>query len=396
MAYALLDVAPKSIQKLKINICNRRENYKQKDKLFGDSPPDASGNLAAAFETCPSIGLGVGHGATNFLQLNLAFAFSPAQQITTAVSKLETRVYVIKHFVNFKFIPSAGCFRMKCRLLSLKWMMAIAALTGIQAGGAADALAQRALIAVDGVKVYALPMEDIQPSDTLAKGDTVRVIGQRGEWVKIAFHDGQKGWMKLHVEKSAAANGNSQTSSNSKSSAPEASNGFHKKLTNGHSEEQPDSLRKPPEQPRSRNKTHSRFGYSFGLGVIELEFTYNWKFVFHSSQRLALEGSFRHALGDAADSYFIAANVSYLLKEKGKLRPYLTGGAGAIKTAPARSVGSDGASNIAVNVGVGARRLLKENLSLVVNVNHYTAFVGNGVANYREFSAGILVGRFWK
>jgi hypothetical protein len=277
-------------------------------------------------------------------------------------------------------------------------MMAIAGLMGIQPGGA-DALAQRALIAVDGVKVYALPMEDIQASAALAKGDTVRVIGQRGEWVKIAFHDGQKGWMKLHVEKSAAANGKSQPSSNQaapKSSAPEASNGFHNKLTNGHSEAQPDSLRNPPQQPRSRTKTHSRFGYSFGLGAIELEFTYNWKFVFHSTPRLALEGSFRHALGDAADSYFIAANFLYLFKEKGRLRPYFAGGVGAINTAPARSVGSDGGSNLAVNVGVGARRLLKENLSLVVNVSQYTAFVDNGVDHYREFSAGILVGRFWE
>ncbi len=56
-----------------------------------------------SFETSPSIGLGVGHGITNFLQLNLAFAFSPAQQtISTAVSKLETRVYVFKYSINFR------------------------------------------------------------------------------------------------------------------------------------------------------------------------------------------------------------------------------------------------------------------------------------------------------
>lgn len=67
-----------------------------------------------SFETSPSIGLGVGHGITNFLQLNLAFAFSPAQQtISTAVSKLETRVYVFKYSINFRVAtPKSLAFRL--------------------------------------------------------------------------------------------------------------------------------------------------------------------------------------------------------------------------------------------------------------------------------------------
>ena len=68
-----------------------------------------------AFETSTSIGLGVGHGITNFLQLNLAFGFSPTQQtISTAVSKLETRVYVFKYGINFRFTtPKALVLRLK-------------------------------------------------------------------------------------------------------------------------------------------------------------------------------------------------------------------------------------------------------------------------------------------
>lgn len=70
---------------------------------------------ALSFETSPSIGLGVGHGITNILQLNLAFAFSPAQQtISTAVSKLETRVYVVKYSINFRLTaPRAFARRFK-------------------------------------------------------------------------------------------------------------------------------------------------------------------------------------------------------------------------------------------------------------------------------------------
>lgn len=264
--------------------------------------------------------------------------------------------------------------------------------------GAANVRAQRAVVALDGVKVYALPLEDELPSATLAQGDTVRVIGQRGEWVKIAFQDGLKGWMKLHVEKSRAANGNSRLSTNrsaSKNSESVARNGFHEEVTTGRSEEPPDRLRKPPDQPQVADAVYRRFGYSFGMGVIELDYTYNWKFVFHTTPRFALEGSFRHVLGDAADSYFIMANFSYLLKDKGKLLPYATAGMGVINTAPARSVGLDGVSNMAVNVGVGARKFVKANLSLTFSAHQYTAFVGKSMAHYREFTAGILVGKFW-
>ncbi|HEX9654859.1 MAG TPA: hypothetical protein VGA99_14220, partial [bacterium] len=222
--------------------------------------------------------------------------------------------------------------------------------------------------------------------------------GQRGEWVKIAYGDGLKGWMRLQVEKPVAANGQSDKSARQrtqKNSQAVASNGFHELASNGHSEEPADSLQQLPDKPQIKDTVYRRFGYSFGMGVIELDYTYNWKFVFHSTPRLALEGSFRHVLGDAADSYFIMANFSYLLKDKGKFLPYLTGGMGVINTVPARSVGLDGVSNMAINAGIGARKYLKKNLSLIFNANQYTAFVGKGLAHYREFTAGILVGKFW-
>ena len=276
--------------------------------------------------------------------------------------------------------------------------MLVIGILGQQICSYTNAYAQRAIIALDGVKIYSLPMEDDLPSATLAQGDTVRVIGQRGEWVKIAFQDGLKGWMKLHVEKKDATNGKSHEISNQrveKTGGAESTNGFHHETTNGTSEEPPDRLQKPPDKPQIKDTIYRRFGYSFGMGVIELDYTYNWKFVFHSTPRLALEGSFRHVLGDAADSYFIMANFAYLLKDKGKLLPYVTGGLGVINTVPERSVGLDGVSNMAVNVGVGARKYISEKLSLTFSASNYTAFVGKSVTHFREFTAGILVGKFW-
>ncbi len=232
-------------------------------------------------------------------------------------------------------------------------------------------LAQRAVIAVDGAEIYSLPWADGSPITVLSKGDTVNIIGKRGEWVKILFANGKKGWMQIQRRKQHPP-----------------TNGTHK--TNGKA---PDLVKK--KRPIPGDEVYRRFGYSFGMGFIATDYTYSWKFVFHSTPKLALEGSFKHVLGKAADSYFIMSNLSYMLKETGKTRPYVTAGMGVINTVPDRSIGSDTVSNMAINYGVGARKYLTEKLSLIFTASQFSIFVGKNISNFREYTLGILVGKFW-
>ena len=62
-------------------------------------------------------------------------------------------------------------------------------------------IAQRAIIAIDGAEIYSLPWADGSPITVLSKGDTVNIIGKRGEWVKIRFANGKKGWMPIQRRK---------------------------------------------------------------------------------------------------------------------------------------------------------------------------------------------------
>jgi hypothetical protein len=50
---------------------------------------------------------------------------------------------------------------------------------------------------------------------------------------------------------------------------------------------------------------------------------------------------------------------------------------------------------MAINVGLGARKFLKEKLAVTFNANQYAAFVGKGIRHYREVTIGMLVGKFW-
>jgi len=252
-------------------------------------------------------------------------------------------------------------------------------------GTASDGAAQHAVIALDEVKLYSLPLVDDSPVAVLSKGDTVRIIGQRGEWVKVEYAKERKGWMRVAVQRNEPA----QEVVDTEITAAESSTNGH---TNGHSQA-PDIDRRRPSAPTDE---YRRFGYSFGLGLLQSDFIYNWKFVFHKTRRLALEGSFKHALGKAADSYFLMANLSYLLKENDDLLPYLTGGMGVVNTVPDRSIDSDGVSHMAVNYGVGARKLFKNKMAVMVSATMYTVFVGKGMSHFREITVGFLVGKFWE
>lgn len=142
------------------------------------------------------------------------------------------------------------------------------------------------------------------------------------------------------------------------------------------------------------DQEYRRFGFSFGMGMMESNFTYSWKFIFHTSTKLALEGSFKHVLGETADSYFITANWSYLLKTGVKLLPYITGGMGVINTVPQRSVGNDEVSHMAVNYGIGARYLFRKNMSIIISAHQYSVVVRDGFIHFKELSVGLLVGNF--
>jgi len=153
-------------------------------------------------------------------------------------------------------------------------------------GNVEQGLAQRAVIAVDGAEIYSLPWADGSPLTMLSKGDTVNVIGKRGEWVKILFADGRKGWMQIQIRKQqrrtygkAKTNGQAIPASKRLGKNGSAKNGTHK--TNG---KVPDLVRKKLSVPG--DEVYRRFGYAFGMGFIATDYTYSWKFVFHSTPRL--------------------------------------------------------------------------------------------------------------
>ena len=257
------------------------------------------------------------------------------------------------------------------------------------AGNVSKGLAQNAVISLNRVDVYALPMEDKNPVTVLTKGDTVRIIGQRGVWVKIEYAENRKGWMKLQVKRNSGSNGKA-TNGHVKNASK-----FSKDNKVGNGSSKPDIIKKrPPDKPAFKEE-YGKFGYEFGMGLLESDFSYSWQFIFHTSPRLALEGSFKHVLGDAADSYFLTANWSYILKEDSKFLPYITGGMGVINTMPERSIGSDGVSNMAINVGIGARKHFRNSTSFTFGIKQYTIFIGNGMSHFREFRVGFLVGKFW-
>lgn len=270
----------------------------------------------------------------------------------------------------------------KIRVFETKFKVFLAMVGWLICTAAGEGHAQRAIIARDGVRIYSLPLVEETPMTVLSRGDTVRVIGRRGDWVKLELADGVRGWMPIVAGHKAREESHGRVSQNQPS-------------TNGrHATPEPDIA--PSDRPRAASEAfYRRFGYTFGMGLLEFDFTYNWKFVFHFKPRVALVGAFKHALGGAADSYFITVNWAYLLEEEGVTVPYITGGMGIINTVPVRSLGLDSVSHMAINYGVGVRRRVSDNLSVLASLTQHSAFVGKGVRHAQEVTVGVLVGKFW-
>jgi hypothetical protein len=261
--------------------------------------------------------------------------------------------------------------------------------------------AQQAVISLPSVDIYALPNADEAPVAILSRGDKIRVIGQRGNWVKIAYGQTDRGWMLISIDKPAGIKAGiprqeedvpEMTGHPTSESSPRyASTKNPDRLVN---DVPPEEAVVPQPTPKFGQATAGRFGYSFGTGLAESDFAYNWKFIFHTTPRLAMEGSVKHILGEAADSYLIMTNFSYLILARGHTLPYLTAGVGVINTVPERSVAYDGVSHMHLNYGAGVRKSIRESLSLTFSIAQFSVFVEDGVQHFREFTVGLLVGRF--
>ena len=264
---------------------------------------------------------------------------------------------------------------------------------------------QQAVISQDTVEIYDLPMFDQNPAAVLSKGDTVRVIGQRGSWVKIAFHENTRGWMPINIRKPAVT----ETALPNTPSGDSASDITERKPDKGiqlasaaspdrlEFEPEPDSMSAEvlPPTPEFGQTEPGRFGYSFGVGLLESDFAYQWRFVYHTTPKFTMEGSFKHVLGEAADSYLLATNFSYYFGRQAKTLPYLTAGMGVITTVPERSIDLDSVSHMMLNYGLGIRQYMHKSISLTLGFSQNTVFVETQTRHFREVSFGFLVGRFW-
>ena len=150
-----------------------------------------------------------------------------------------------------------------------------------------------------------------------------------------------------------------------------------------------------PPTPEFGQQEPGRFGYSFGAGLLESDFAYQWRFVFHTTDKFTMEGAFKHILGEAADSYMMTSNFSYFFGRTAKTLPYLTAGMGVITTVPERSIDLDSVSHMMLNYGIGVRQYLHRSISLTLGISQNTVFVETETKHFREVAFGLLVGRFW-
>lgn len=277
--------------------------------------------------------------------------------------------------------------------------------------GTEEARAQRAIIRLDNVPIYASHEQEDPPIALLSKGEVIQVIGQRGDWIKIEFAKGRRGWMlvqarqgKEGLESPISVNPRRSVRDKGPIAATDGPAKTVYRAEGGDISYEPDwgpYLHPDPEADvlpaygELQEGQKSTFAYSFGAGLIEAGFAYEWRFLHHTTDRLALVGSIKHALGEAADSYLLASNWEYLLKKNASVMPYVTVGAGVIVTSIPRDTEIGSISNMMLNYGLGLRKKFMANTTLVLAGSMYSIFAGSKVTLWKSMTVGLMVGKFW-
>ena len=285
------------------------------------------------------------------------------------------------------------------------WPLAVLGLIALTAGTAHAK--KRAVISFDGVEIYSSPSVDDSPLTVLFKGDSVDVLNQRGDWVKVEFAKDRQGWMQLQLK------GPDRGPENGVQSPAHA--GLtdvmpRPKSISARLDLQKADFRRPepeavavsdidvapvPEPEPPQSTIYGRFGYAFSMGIVQADYTYNWRFLYHSTPGFALGGSFKHILGNTSDSYLMMASAVYVIDQGPWISPYLNFSVGVITTDPKRDITLGTVSHMAGGYGFGIRKRFRRNISFTFDFQQFTALVSPGTYTFRELTFGLLVGRFW-
>jgi hypothetical protein len=289
----------------------------------------------------------------------------------------------------------------------MKKVLPVMLFTGFVLQATSLCWSQHAVISRDTVEIYDLPGIAANPVAVLSKGDTVRVIGQRGNWIKIVYQNQSRAWMPIDIEKPEYRG---ETTGDELEPGKDITSDANQGIVHGQqvfaAAPVPDRIIADPEPeqpvteptPRAPDfgpRSPGRFGYSFSAGLMESDFAYSWRFVFHTTPKLTMNGMFKHVLGEAADSYIMLTSFNWFFSRQAKTLPYFTAGMGVITTVPERSIDLDSVSHMMLNYGIGIRQYVHKSISLTFGVSQNTVFVESQTNHFREFSFGFLVGRFW-
>ena len=177
-----------------------------------------------------------------------------------------------------------------------------------------------------------------------AKNEWITVLKRRTNWFKVETNKGVQGWVKqdaLHMTQS--------------------SEGQPVKLSDGSFE-----------SFAQRDVEFGAFGGSFE-GVPSMTVFADWV----ATENLVAGVSVTQALGDLSENQFFLVRVQHTAFPEWRLSPYVTLGAGQIRTKPRANLvqgGDEARTNDLLAAGLGLRYYMAQNFMLKLEYQHLQAF----------------------
>ncbi len=239
---------------------------------------------------------------------------------------------------------------------------------GIALFGAFGAVSAQTVTVKKQLTIYEKPHPRSRVVKILPPGSRIKFLGSRAGWDRIAWAAGKTGWINLKLP--------------SKASRPVVQKSTH---THRHGE--------PDRKPANRRRPPSRLmrtGTFFGMGAMNFDFSYAFRFFHGNWPRTWMEGSFQFVADKVVSVYLMDMSFRRVWLRTRHFDAWYSAGMGVMTSVPVKAADQRSISNLAFNFGIGGQKALDRKRAVRVDFRNFYALKSGGIAAFWDVSVGLV------
>ncbi len=230
-----------------------------------------------------------------------------------------------------------------------------------------DAVSGQTVRIKRSIVVYTRPDADSPVLKVLSSGSKIKFLGSREGWDRIAWAAGKTGWINLKM--------------------PAAKVRRHAVNSGGHNHGVDRTRLSGKKRPPSRVM---RTGTLFGMGVMNFDFSYVFRFFHGNWPRTWMEGSFQFVADKVVSVYIMDMSFRRMWVRTRLFDTWYSAGVGVMTSVPVKAADKRSISNLAFNIGIGGQKALDRKRAVRVDFKNFYALGNGGISSFWDVSVGLV------